>query len=127
MNANRDQALYHLKCLVADGGNGDDAFALAMHLVNDLHEAGVHLYFTPSKRSKDVEFVQKYSGPERARPEKWVHVHLHPVTEQEIESVKRVEAQLHEFGIYFDTGGMVGLNGQRDWEFDWSFHLTSSK
>ncbi len=42
------------------------------------------------------------------------------LTDEQREWLYKAEECLGKAGIHFDTGGYVGCNGARDWEFDWS-------
>jgi hypothetical protein len=116
----RDQALFHLKTLVTDGGTAVDAYDLAMHWIENLRQLGVRIEIKPSKSRMDAECVAKYSGPERVSTDKWVHVHFFPTTHEQKQALFEAQAALNLLGIYFDTGGFTG---QRDWELDWSFRF----
>jgi hypothetical protein len=102
----------------------DEAYDYTMEVAEELAATGIRLEIEPSKRMEDPKLLAKYSGPERVRPEKWVHVHFFPATHEQSKLIAEKARHLGWMGIYFDTGGFIG---QRDWECDWSFKYTGQQ
>ena len=49
-----------------------------------------------------------------------VRITFSGLTDEQREYLWAAEEALGKAGISFDRGGLVGCNGSRDWEFDWS-------
>lgn len=95
-----------------------EAYNHALGVVIDLAASGIPVELKPSGSRKNPEAIADYSGPERLRPEKWLHIKLKPLTTEEVRLVEEKLDELRARGTNFDTGGGMG---ERDWEFDWSF------
>lgn len=42
------------------------------------------------------------------------------MSDEQRQYLYEAEKYLNKAGVHFDTGGFVGCNGARDWEFDYS-------
>lgn len=99
----------------------DEAYGRVMSTVDELRSFGLRTVVKPSRSCCNPEIVEKYKGPDRLTPNKWVHVSFFPDTDEQRTAIAEAARSLGWSGIFFDVGGCAG---QRDWELDWSFHCT---
>jgi len=101
--------------------NINEAYGIAMAVVKRLEAFGIRVVLKEPLSRKNREIVAKYSRRDRLKSELWFHITFFPTTVDEQRMIHDQAVILREKGIAFDTGGM---QGQRDWEFDWSFRLS---
>ena len=103
--------------------NADEAYAEAIAAVHELRDSGIRTEIEPYPKPIRASLLEKYSGPERVAPEKWVNVHFYPVTDEQKSAIHEAAHKLGWQSMKFDTGG---CEGQRDWELDWSFNVVAT-
>lgn len=96
----------------------NEAYDYAMAVAKEIEATGVAVTIKPSRSRNNPETIQKYSGPERVLPDRWMHVTFYPTTDEQRDLILQKQKALGWKGIGFDSGG--GCGG-RDWELDWSF------
>lgn len=102
-----------------------EAYRHTMGVIDGLAADGITVVRRPSRSQNNAEVRDKYGGPDRLPPTHWWHVTFRCDTPEKTQIVFEAKRALGWKGINFDTGGGVGVSyGERDWEIDWSFHLT---
>ena len=101
-----------------------EAYDLAIKKVKELKKNGIDFTSRASRSATDKKTIEKYSGPERISPEKWIHVTFKITNKWQALKIHEAANYLGMCGITFDTGGTVD---QRDWELDWSFKYMKKK
>ena len=91
-----------------------EAYNLVIQKVKELKEDGVESVITPYKGKS----TRKNDPLPR---EKWVQITFKIENESDSQKVLDAVKYLDFAGIAFDSGG---TSCTRDWEIDWSFHLT---
>lgn len=49
----------------------------------------------------------------------WTHIHFN-LLEVDMQTIYDIEGELHEKGVFFDTGTHIRPEGPREWHTDWS-------
>jgi len=94
---------------------------LTYEAVDKLKDSGIKVSIVESRSRDNPKTVEKYNIEGRLPPEHWNHVTFFPSTEDEINRIDDEMFALLVKNIVFDTGGCAG---KRDWELDWSFHMS---
>lgn len=89
-----------------------EAYHKTLGVVEELRQGGINVVVTPSvsTREKDDPLPR----------DKWVNVKFMVENKAQSDLVRQKSRELGLDGIVFDTGGM---QGERDWELDWSFKV----
>ena len=103
----------------------NEAFDFGLYKIDELQkETGVvikiHPYdFDRFDEKHNKELIEKYSGDDRADPEKWCRIHFKsPMNDEQKEKIRELRNYLSMVGISSDSGGCAA---GWDWEWDWSF------
>ena len=99
----------------------NEAYELTMSVIDELEKSGIKVEKKPTGSRNNPETVEKYSGENNIKPDKWVHITFYPSNQVDSRLIHEKARYLGNFGIIFDTGGGMGL---RNWELDWSFHCS---
>ncbi len=98
------------------------AYQETMAIVAELAQMGIRVTTEPSRGRANEETLVKYgTNPDRLPPEMWWHVTFFADNEEQQQQVRSAHQSLIWKGISFDSGG---VGKQRDWEIDWSFHVS---
>ena len=97
-----------------------EAYELTLQKVEELKTQGIEVRIKPT----NSQTVEKEN---RLPKDKWINVKFFEVAGEELDKVFKAGEELLEQGISFDTGYGFGPGGGRDWELDWSFHITNNK
>lgn len=82
-----------------------EAYEFTLEKIDELKKDDIHVIIKPSKSRNSKIITNKYNGPERISPDKWIHITFLFLEGDQATKILEMANYLMMCGIYFDTGG----------------------